>query len=224
MNKTVCALCVFVLLLVTLSVQAAPSQDTLKKFETPIMGINDLIEKERVKLLTNNEIAQLTRHMKTLLDFPDKDFPSELLGHVEGIAITVREMLKMHQSGRDIEVAVKTAEMLRAKVVAIPSEIQRSQVVAGNSKILDQVKTAVLGINYITEHSIGRDMTSSEIKKVGQYISILLKISDKDFPRELLGHVEGISIVVREKLTDKPDGAQTRALAEKLRAKVSAIE
>jgi len=71
------------------------------------------------KVLNDKELADLTRQLNFLAGLPARDIPAELLGYLEGISISIQEMLPKGPVGRNVAPAIKAARALQLKVVSI---------------------------------------------------------------------------------------------------------
>ncbi len=105
----------------------------VKDIKRAVLRINAYLDKEAKARLSQAEIGDLTTQFKYLLWLPDDGIPEQLLGHLEGIAIAMRDILKKNPAGRDIAAAVAAAEQLRAKVAAIPGGGKKNAASVGNA-------------------------------------------------------------------------------------------
>ncbi|HAH32292.1 MAG TPA: hypothetical protein DCL44_08265 [Elusimicrobia bacterium] len=90
------------------------------RIKTAVLKTAGYMEQEfNGKILTNSELTDLTAQMNYLAALPDKDIPTELLGYLEGISISIQDLLPKGPVGRDIKPALKAARALQLKVSAI---------------------------------------------------------------------------------------------------------
>ncbi|MDD2805909.1 MAG: hypothetical protein PHV33_10160 [Elusimicrobiales bacterium] len=85
-----------------------------------VIRISGYNEKEfKGEFLNVKELGDLAKQLNFLAGLPADQIPSELLGYLEGISISIQELLPKGPVGRNIGPALKAARALQAKVTSI---------------------------------------------------------------------------------------------------------
>ena len=99
----------------------SPAMETAgARLKTAVLRISGYNEKELSgDLLNSAELEDLARQLNYLAALPVGDIPSELLGYLEGISLSIQELLPKGPVGRNIGPALKAARALQSKVTSI---------------------------------------------------------------------------------------------------------
>jgi len=188
-----------------------------------LLKISDYTEKELAgNILNSKELEDLTNHLNFFVGLSAKDIPVAILGYLEGISISIQELLPRGPVGRNIAPALKAARSLQLKTQAILP----SNKVGGTEKGTAQIQASVLKISDYTEKELaGKPLNTKELEDLTEQLSFLA-LPGTDIPVELLGYLEGISISIQELLPRGPVGrniAPALKAARALQVKVVAL-
>jgi len=114
------------------------------RIKTAVLKISGYADKELSgKLLNAKELADLTAQLNFLAALPGKDIPVELLGYLEGISLSLQELLPKGPVGRDIGPALKAARALQSKVAALgrPEKAKRGGVAFAVGAVSIKIET-----------------------------------------------------------------------------------
>ncbi len=101
-----------------MEIAVAPKADP--RIKTAVLKISGYANQELDgKFLNAVELEDLTRQLNFLAGLPAKDIPVELLGYLEGISLSIQDLLPKGPVGRNIAPALKAARALQKKVAAI---------------------------------------------------------------------------------------------------------
>lgn len=115
----------------SLAKEIAVSEKADSRIKTAVLKISGYANKELDgKLLNAKELEDLTNQLNYLVALPDKDIPVELLGYLEGISLSIQDLLPRGPVGRNIGPAMKAARALHSKVTSIrqPEKAMRGNV------------------------------------------------------------------------------------------------
>ncbi|HAH32784.1 MAG TPA: hypothetical protein DCL44_10770 [Elusimicrobia bacterium] len=188
-----------------------------------LLKISDYTEKELCgNILNSKELEDLTNHLNFFVGLPAKDIPVGILGYLEGISISIQELLPKGPVGRNIAPALKAARTLQLKTQAILPSNKAGATEKGTA----QIQASVLKISDYTEKELaGKLLNTKELEDLTKQLSFLA-LPGTDIPMELLGYLEGISISIQELLPKGPVGrniAPALKAARALQVKVVAL-
>jgi len=102
------------------SEKIAGAQKSGVEIREAVIRISGYNEKEfKGEFLNVKELGDLAKQLNFLAGLPADQIPSELLGYLEGISISIQELLPKGPVGRNIGPALKAARALQAKVTSI---------------------------------------------------------------------------------------------------------
>lgn len=110
---------------------AAVSEKSDPRIKSAVLKISGYTDKELGgKFLNTGELADLTSQLNYIAALSGKDIPVELLGYLEGISLSIQDLLPRGPVGRNIGPALKAARALHSKVTSIrqPEKALRAKV------------------------------------------------------------------------------------------------